>query len=134
MKFTFSDQAAVKSAVDALHGGAVIAYPTEAVFGLGCDPCNENAITAILRLKGRSSSKGLIVTRRLAPYPSYVRFLKARATSPSLHREQPQRDRAHGGTEHEFGDRHRQDSQQMLDCKINLYRATRQTRARLRCP
>ena len=41
--------------------GGVIAYPTEAVFGLGCDPFNPYAVDRLLRLKSRSAAKGLIL-------------------------------------------------------------------------
>ncbi len=41
--------------------GAVFAYPTEAVFGLGCDPDNENAVRRLLTIKKRPVSKGLIL-------------------------------------------------------------------------
>ncbi len=44
-----------------LKNGGVIAYPTEAVFGLGCDPFNENAVHQLLSLKHRSVEKGLIL-------------------------------------------------------------------------
>jgi len=44
-----------------LQQGGVIAYPTEAVFGLGCDPFNPVAVTELLRLKQRSPGKGLIL-------------------------------------------------------------------------
>lgn len=50
----------------------VIAYPTEAVFGLGCDPTNEQAIERILTLKKRPADKGLILIAadysQLLPY------------------------------------------------------------------
>ncbi|MDQ7015017.1 MAG: L-threonylcarbamoyladenylate synthase [Gammaproteobacteria bacterium] len=42
------------------HGG-LIAYPTEAVFGLGCDPSNQHAVERLLKLKQRSPDKGLIL-------------------------------------------------------------------------
>ncbi len=48
-------------AVAALHAGQVIAYPTEAVWGLGCDPWNESAALALLRLKQRPVAKGVIL-------------------------------------------------------------------------
>lgn len=48
-------------AIEFLRQGEVIAYPTEAVFGLGCDPFNESAVLNLLRLKQRKISKGLIV-------------------------------------------------------------------------
>lgn len=44
-----------------LKSGGVIAYPTESVFGLGCDPTNRRAVQRILRLKGRPQRKGLIL-------------------------------------------------------------------------
>ena len=48
-------------AVDSLHSGGVIACPTEAVWGLSCDPDNEQAVTRLLLMKGRPVSKGLIL-------------------------------------------------------------------------
>lgn len=44
-----------------MHEGGVIAYPTEAVYGLGCDPANETAVLKILALKQRPVDKGLIL-------------------------------------------------------------------------
>ena len=41
--------------------GGVIAYPTEAVWGLGCDPWNELAVERLLALKDRPVHKGLIL-------------------------------------------------------------------------
>ena len=55
------DKTMITKAVNALHHGDVIAYPTEAVYGLGCDPCNADAITKILQLKHRSFSNGFIL-------------------------------------------------------------------------
>lgn len=55
-----------------LHQGAVIAYPTEAVYGLGCDPDNQQAVMALLAIKQRPVSKGLILIaadyQQLLPY------------------------------------------------------------------
>lgn len=48
-------------AAERLRAGAVIAYPTEAVFGLGCDPENEAAVQRLLSLKGRPLAAGLIL-------------------------------------------------------------------------
>ena len=44
-----------------LQSGETIAYPTEGVWGLGCDPSNTDAIKKLLNLKGRSKNKGLIL-------------------------------------------------------------------------
>lgn len=51
----------INEAVKALQQGGVIAYPTEAVYGLGCDPANLKAIERLLSLKQRSPEKGLIL-------------------------------------------------------------------------
>lgn len=44
-----------------LHNGGVISYPTEAVWGLGCDPYNETAVRQLLALKRRPVDKGVIL-------------------------------------------------------------------------
>jgi len=44
-----------------IHAGGVGAYPTEGVWGLGCDPLDSDAIARLIRLKGRGADKGLIV-------------------------------------------------------------------------
>ncbi len=51
----------IEQAVAALHRGGVIAYPTEAVWGLGCDPFDAVAVRRLLRIKQREESKGLIL-------------------------------------------------------------------------
>lgn len=45
----------------ALQAGEIIAYPTEGVMGLGCDPFNEVAVMRLLALKRRPIEKGLIL-------------------------------------------------------------------------
>lgn len=65
------------TAVQQMQNGKIIAYPTEAVYGIGCDPFNEQAVLKLLALKHRSSSKGLIIlianwsqlTPLIAPIP-----------------------------------------------------------------
>lgn len=51
----------IENAVMHLHAGGVIAYPTEGVWGLGCDPFDEAAVLRILQLKQRPVEKGLII-------------------------------------------------------------------------
>lgn len=51
----------VVAAAQAVQQGKVIAYPTEAVFGLGCDPNNLEAVQRVLELKQRPAHKGLIL-------------------------------------------------------------------------
>lgn len=49
------------AAVQSLRAAELIAYPTEAVWGLGCDPFSEAAVRHLLSLKQRSEDKGLII-------------------------------------------------------------------------
>ena len=51
----------ISQAVAALRQQQVIAYPTEAVFGLGCDPLAEAAVMKLLAIKQRPVEKGLIL-------------------------------------------------------------------------
>ena len=52
---------ALKQATDALCREEVIACPTEAVWGLSCDPDSRAAVARLLQIKQRSESKGLIL-------------------------------------------------------------------------
>ncbi|MBV0933767.1 L-threonylcarbamoyladenylate synthase [Marinobacterium weihaiense] len=51
----------IKEAVRCINNGGVIAYPTEAVWGLGCDPYSRQAVQRLLALKRRPEHKGLIL-------------------------------------------------------------------------
>lgn len=55
-----------------IERGGVVAYPTEAVYGLGCDPTCSEAIKKILLLKSRNANKGLILVasdwQQIEPY------------------------------------------------------------------
>ena len=51
----------IAHAARVVNDGGVIAYPTEAVYGLGCDPLDADAVARILDLKGRSAGAGFIL-------------------------------------------------------------------------
>jgi L-threonylcarbamoyladenylate synthase len=51
----------VQRVAQVVRQGGVIAYPTEAVWGLGCDPWNAEAVFRLLALKERPMEKGLIL-------------------------------------------------------------------------
>lgn len=63
---------ALRRAAATLRHGGILAYPTEAVYGLGCDPLNPVAVDRLLTLKGRAAAKGLILIAaefdQLAPF------------------------------------------------------------------
>jgi len=52
---------ALNHAVAALRRGQLIAYPTEAVFGLGCDPAHDKAVRRLMEVKQRPSGAGLVL-------------------------------------------------------------------------
>jgi len=52
---------AIRRAAHCIRRGGVIVYPTETVYGLGCDPLNAEAVSRINRIKQRPPGKGLII-------------------------------------------------------------------------
>lgn len=66
--------------LQALNAGGVIAYPTEAVYGLGCDPDNEAAVLSLLAIKQRSVEKGLILVA--ANYSQLLPYVDDKAIPP----------------------------------------------------
>jgi L-threonylcarbamoyladenylate synthase len=58
-----------------LAKGQVLAYPTEAVYGLGCDPLNEIAVRNLLALKQRAINKGLIlIAANFGQLEAYLKY------------------------------------------------------------
>ncbi|MCX6166992.1 MAG: L-threonylcarbamoyladenylate synthase [Sphingobacteriales bacterium] len=51
----------VEKALSTLKAGGLILYPTDTIWGIGCDATNEEAVQKVMALKGRSASKSLIV-------------------------------------------------------------------------
>lgn len=51
---------AVKQAVDVMRKGGIILYPTDTVWGLGCDATNEKAVAKVYAIKQRNDAKALI--------------------------------------------------------------------------
>lgn len=62
----------IKSIVETLRSGGVIAYPTDTIWGLGCDATNQEAVEKIYQIKQRSDAKALLTLvdneNRLAQY------------------------------------------------------------------
>jgi len=72
-------------AAQLVQTGEVIAYPTEAVYGLGCDPMSETAVTALLKLKKRNMEQGLIVIgSSLDQFKDLVQTLTSEQLQPAL--------------------------------------------------
>ncbi len=71
------DDKVIRAAIAVLKRGGVIAYPTETVYGLGCDPRNANAVARIFRIKGRSKAKSLLLAAASLYQARKVATLKA---------------------------------------------------------
>ena len=50
----------INKCIDVLRNGGIILYPTDTIWGIGCDANNEEAIKKIIKLKNRPSKKGII--------------------------------------------------------------------------
>lgn len=53
-------EADIREAVEALRRGGVILYPTDTVWGMGCDATNDDAVRRVFEIKRRSEGKALI--------------------------------------------------------------------------
>jgi len=51
----------VEKAALAIRQGKVVLYPTDTLYGLGCDPFNEEALQRLFGIKGRSETKGVLL-------------------------------------------------------------------------
>ncbi len=66
--------------IEILNNGGIILYPTDTIWGLGCDATNIKAIEKIISLKGRDSSKNLIIlVSDIEMLENYVEFLPPQA-------------------------------------------------------
>lgn len=51
----------IKRACEVLQKGGVILYPTDTVWGIGCDATNEEAVKRVYEIKQRADSKAMLV-------------------------------------------------------------------------
>lgn len=63
----------IKKALDVLYNGGVILYPTDTIWGIGCDATNEEAVKKVYEIKEREDSKSMLVLLDDAnKIPSYI--------------------------------------------------------------
>jgi L-threonylcarbamoyladenylate synthase len=66
----------IDKCLEVLNGGGIILYPTDTIWGIGCDATNEKAVAKIFELKSRPDAKSMIIlldhTTRLAGYITEV--------------------------------------------------------------
>ena len=54
-------QEEIKKACDVMRRGGIILYPTDTIWGIGCDATNEEAVQRVYELKQRDDSKSMLV-------------------------------------------------------------------------
>jgi L-threonylcarbamoyladenylate synthase len=64
----------IKESLKVLRQGGIILYPTDTIWGLGCDPTNKAAVNKIYKLKSRDESKSLIML--VNSVPMFERYVK----------------------------------------------------------
>jgi L-threonylcarbamoyladenylate synthase len=63
----------IKNTVEILRKGGIILYPTDTIWGIGCDATNLEAVAKIYRIKQREDSKSMLVLiDKVGRIPSYV--------------------------------------------------------------
>jgi L-threonylcarbamoyladenylate synthase len=83
MNDVFSNE--IERALEVLRSGGVILYPTDTIWGIGCDATNKEAITRIYKIKEREDSKSMIILvadendilkHVAAPHPEVFDFIE----------------------------------------------------------
>ena len=59
-KFTMTKEEDIRNAVEVMRRGGVILYPTDTIWGIGCDATNAEAVARVYQIKQRDDSKALI--------------------------------------------------------------------------
>lgn len=59
--FSCSDDAAVARCASVVKSGGIVVFPTDTIYGIGCDPYNDKAVARIFAIKGRDEKKALPV-------------------------------------------------------------------------
>ena len=66
----------IKQAARVVQAGGIIAYPTEAVYGLGCNPYDAQAVLRLLAIKRRDPAQGLILIGcKLSDFSDFIQPL-----------------------------------------------------------
>lgn len=77
--FTLAD---LDAAAALLHAGGVLAYPTEAVFGLGCDPHDRHAFERLFALKQRPPTQGVLLVA--SAFEQVERYIESAAVPEEI--------------------------------------------------
>ena len=66
------EQANIEEAVNVLKKGGIVVYPTETVYGIGCDPFNRIAYERVQHLKGRTKKQMLLLACSLSQVEQFT--------------------------------------------------------------
>ena len=66
------DKTIIDETIKILRLGGIILYPTDTIWGLGCDATNQEAVTILMALKKRNDSRGFIILVICSPNPYSV--------------------------------------------------------------
>jgi L-threonylcarbamoyladenylate synthase len=77
------DPATITKAANVIRDGGIVFYPSDTIYGLGCDPFQPRAVQKVFAAKGRDEGKGVLllvpsrdwVTQLAVEIPSVVEFL-----------------------------------------------------------
>lgn len=69
------DQEGIEKVLDIINQGGIVVYPTDTVYGIGCNPYNKEAIKKIYHIKSRDGSKPLPVLVYSAEIAKRIVFL-----------------------------------------------------------
>ncbi len=69
----------ITTAADEIRKGKVVVYPTDTVYGIGCDPYNDSAVDKIFKIKGRTEGKPLPILCSSIRHASRIAKLNERA-------------------------------------------------------
>ena len=68
----------IQKACEIMQAGGIILYPTDTIWGIGCDATNEKAVQKVYELKKRTDNKAMLVltdsSAKLSMYVGYARY------------------------------------------------------------
>jgi L-threonylcarbamoyladenylate synthase len=83
-------QLEINNSLSILNNGQILLYPTDTVWGLGCDASDENAVAKIFKIKQRAESKSLIIlVDSIEMLQKYVEIIPEKVQAILLKTERP---------------------------------------------
>ena len=64
------DDDGIKTALQSLRNGGIVVFPTDTVYGIGCDPYNKDSVDKVYKIKKRDRAKGCLLYTSPSPRDS----------------------------------------------------------------